>query len=78
MAAAQPTVTLPKYGGNSMDNWTAFESLFRSAVDVTNIRNNKRVGFLKVRLKDAALQFFRQKHEGRLRIDKDSLEKPFL
>ena len=58
MAAAQPTITLPKYEGSSMDNWTSFESLFGSIVDVTNIGNNQRVGFLKLHLKDAALQFF--------------------
>ena len=41
-----------------MDNWTDFESLFRSIVGVTNIGNNQRVAFPKLHLKDAALQVF--------------------
>ena len=57
-AHAQSTVSLPKYGGSSTDNWTDFESLFRSIVDVTGIQVNQRVGFLKLHLKDSALQFF--------------------
>ena len=55
---AQSTVSLPKYGGSSTDNWTDFESLFRSIVDVTGIQANQRVGFLKLHSKDSALQFF--------------------
>ena len=47
-----------KYGGSSTDNWTDFESLFRSIVEVTGIANAQRVGFLKLHLKDSALQFF--------------------
>ena len=57
-AAAQSTVSLPKYGGCSTDNWTDFESLFRSIVEVTGIADAQRVGFLKLLLKDSALQFF--------------------
>ena len=57
-AAAQSTVTLPKYGGSSTDNWTDFESLFRSIVEVTGIAAAQRIGFLKLHLKDSALQFF--------------------
>ena len=57
-AAAQSTVSLPKYGGSSTDNWTDFESLFRSIVEVTGIADAQRVGFLKLHLKDSALQFF--------------------
>ena len=57
-AAAQPTVSLPKYGGSSTDNWTGFESLFRSIVEVTGIADAQRVGFLELHLKDSALQFF--------------------
>ena len=57
-AAAQSTVSLPKYGGSSADNWTDFESLFRSIVEVTGIADAQRVGFLKLHLKDSALQFF--------------------
>ena len=57
-AAAQSTVSLPNYGGSSTDNWTDFESLFRSIVEVTGIADAQRVGFLKLHLKDSALQFF--------------------
>ena len=57
-AAAQSTVTLPKYGGSSTANWTNFESLFRSIVEVTGIATAQRVGFFKIHLKDSALQFF--------------------
>ena len=57
-AHAQSTVSLPKYGGSSTENWTDLESLFRSMVDVTGIQANQRVGFLKLHLKDSALQFF--------------------
>ena len=55
--AAQSTVSLPKYGGNSTDNWTDFESLFVSIVEVTGIADAQRVGFLKLNLKDSALLF---------------------
>ena len=34
-AHARSTISLPKYGGSSTDNWTDFESLFRSIVDLT-------------------------------------------
>ena len=57
-AAAQSTIILPKYGGSSTDNWTDFESLFRSIVEVTGIADAQRVGFLKLHLKDSALQIF--------------------
>ena len=57
-AAAQSTVSLPKYGGSSIDNWTDFESLFRRIVEVTGIADAQRVGFLKLHIKDSALQFF--------------------
>ena len=57
-AAAQSTLNLPKYGGSSTDNWTDFESLIRSIVEVTRIADAQRVGFLKLHLKDSALQFF--------------------
>ena len=55
-AAAQSTVSLPKYGGSSTDNRTDFEFLFRSIIEVTGIANAQRVGFLKLHLKDSALQ----------------------
>ena len=57
-AAAQSTVSLPKYCGSSTDNWTNFESSFRSIVEVTGIAGAQRVGFLKLHLKESALQFF--------------------
>ena len=57
-AAAQSTVTRPKYGGRSTANWTYFESLFRSIVEVTGIATAQRVGFFKLYLKDSALHFF--------------------
>ena len=57
-AAAQSTVSLTKNGGSSTDNWTDFELLFCSIVEVTGIADAQRVGFLKLHLKDSALQFF--------------------
>ena len=57
-AAAQSTVSLPKYGGSSTDNWTDFESLFRSIIETTGIPDGQRVGFLELHLKDSALHFF--------------------
>ena len=57
-AAAQSTVSLSKYGGSSTDNWTDFESLFRSIFEITEIADAQRVGFLKLHLKDSALHFF--------------------
>ena len=56
--ACQSTVSLPKYGGSSTDNWTDFESFFRSIVENTEIADAQRVGFLKLHLRDSALQFF--------------------
>ena len=58
MAAAQSLVTIQKFGGTSSKNWTDFESLFRSLVEVANIDAAPRVGYLKLQLKDSALQFF--------------------
>ena len=64
-----------------MDNWTDFASLFRSIVDVTSIGNNQRVGFLKLHLKDAALQFFHtldKNTNSDLELTKTALKEPFL
>ena len=58
MAAAQSLVTIQKFGGTSSENWTDSESLFRSLVEVANIDAAQRVGYLKLQLKDSALQFF--------------------
>ena len=57
-AAAQLTVSLPKNGGSSTFKWTDFESLFRSIVEVTGIADAQQVGFVKLHLKNSALQFF--------------------
>ena len=57
-AAAQSTVSPLKHGGSSTNNWTDFESLYRSIVEVTGIADAQRVGFLKLHLKDSELQFF--------------------
>ena len=35
--AAPSTASLPKYGGSSTDNWTDFQSLFFSVIEVTGI-----------------------------------------
>ena len=56
--AAQLTVSLPKYGGSTTDNWTDFESLFRSIVEAIGFADSQRVGFLKLHLKDSELEFF--------------------
>ena len=79
--AAQSTVSLPKYGRSSTDNWTDFESLFRSIVEVTGIADAQRVGFLKLHLKDSALKFFHtldQNNRGDLELKITALEKSFL
>ena len=58
MAAAASLVSIQKCGGSSTENWTGFETLFRSLVDVANINADRRVDYLKLQLQDAALQFF--------------------
>ena len=58
MAAAASLVSIQKFGGSSTENWTDFESLFRSLIDVANINADRRVDYLKLQLQDAALQFF--------------------
>ena len=58
MAAAASLVSIQNFGGSSTENWTVFESLFRSLVDVANINADRRVDYLKLQLPDAALQFF--------------------
>ena len=58
IAAAQSLVTIQKFRGISSENWTDFKSLFRSFVEVANIDAAQRVGYLKLQLKDSALQFF--------------------
>ena len=62
--AAQLTLNLPNYGGGSTDNWTIFESFFRSIVHVTENAKTHRVGFLKLHLKDSALQCFHTKDQN--------------
>ena len=57
-AAAASLVSIQKFGGSSTENWTDFESLFRSLVDVANINADGKVDYLKLQLQDAALQFF--------------------
>ena len=79
-AAAQSTVSLPKYAGSSTDNWTDFESLFRSIVEVTGIADAQRVEFLKLHLKDSALQFFHtldQKSRADLELTLTALKNHF-
>ena len=78
--AAQSTVSLPKYGGSLTDNWTDFESLFRSIVEVTGIADARRVGFLKLDLKDSASQFFHtldQNTRADLELTITALKNPF-
>ena len=58
MAAAASLVSIQKFGGSSTETWTDYESLFRSLIDVANINADRRVGYLKLQLQDAALQFF--------------------
>ena len=58
MAAAASLVSIQKFGGSSTENWTDFESLFRSLNDVANINADRSVDYLKLQLQDAALQFF--------------------
>ena len=56
--AAASLVSIQKFGGSSTENWTDFELLFRSLIDVANINADRRVDYLKLQLQDAALQFF--------------------
>ena len=58
MAAAASLVSIEKFGGSSTENWADFKSLFRSLVDVAYINADRRVGYLKLQLQDAALSFF--------------------
>ena len=58
MAAAASIVSIQKLGGSSTENWTDFESLFRSLVDVAIKNADRRVDYLKLQLQDAAIQFF--------------------
>ena len=44
-AAAQSTVNLSKFGGSSTDNWTDFESLFHSIVEVTGVADAQSIFF---------------------------------
>ena len=57
-AAAASLASIQKFGGSSTENWTDFESLSGSLVDVANINADRRVDYLKSQLQDAALQFF--------------------
>ena len=57
MAAAASLLSTHNFGGSSTENWTDFESLFRSLVDVANINADKKVGYLKLQLQHAVLQF---------------------
>ena len=43
----ETAIGFPKFGGSSTDNLTDFETIFRGIFDVSNIGNNRRVGFLK-------------------------------
>ena len=56
--AAAPLISIQIFGGSSTENWTDFESLFRSLVDVANINEDRGVDYLKLQLQDAGLQFF--------------------
>ena len=58
MAAAASLVSIQKFGGSSKENWTDFESLFRSLIDVASINADRRVDYLKLQLQDSAVQFF--------------------
>ena len=58
MTAAASLVSIQKFVGSSTENWTGFETLFRSLVDVANINADRRVDYLKLQLQDAALEFF--------------------
>ena len=58
MAAAASLVSIQKFRSSSKENWTDFESLFRSLVDVANISADSLVDYLKLQLQDAALQVF--------------------
>ena len=58
MAAAELLVSIQKPGRFSTENWTDFESLFRSLVYVAKLNADRRVDYLKLQLQDAALHVF--------------------
>ena len=58
MAAGASLLLIQKFGGSSTENWTDFESLFRSLIDVANINADRRVNYFKLQLQDAELEFF--------------------
>ena len=55
---AQSNITLTKFSGGDSENWNDFEALLRSTMDVADVQNARRPGFLKLHLEGAALQFF--------------------
>lgn len=55
---AQSTVSVNKFSGLETENWRDFESLIRSAAEVIAINNDQKANFLKLHLKDSALQFY--------------------
>ena len=56
-------MSIQNFGGSSTENWTDFESLFRSLVNVANINADRTIDYLKLQLQDAALQFFHTLHD---------------
>ena len=52
------TVSLNKFGGLPTENWEDFESLFRSTREIVNINGAQAADFLKIHLKDSALQYY--------------------
>ena len=57
MAAANTTISLKQFGGES-ENWHDFESQLRSIIQVANVDAANQVDYLKLHLKDNALQYF--------------------
>ena len=57
MAAANTTISLKQFGGES-ENWRDFESQLRSIIQVANVDAANQVDYLKLHLKDNALQYF--------------------
>ena len=58
-------ITLTKFFGLSTENWQEFESQIRRIVDVANIADAQRSGYLQIHLQGDALRFFLTLDEAR-------------
>ena len=67
MAHPQSNVSLAKFGGLPSESWTQFESQHRRVVEVANVENAQRSGYLQLHLQKDALQYYFRDRQYRLR-----------